>query len=114
MNDPTVPQTVLFPDLFDRPLTATFDQAHGSSDGGAILLKAADGRLGLTTTLADALTETRDAARVTHRLSDLVAQRIFGLACGYPDGNDADGLAEDPIQKVLLDRDPISGGRAAR
>lgn len=40
MNDPTVPQTVLFPDLFDRPLTATFDQVHASSDGGAILLKS--------------------------------------------------------------------------
>ena len=113
MNDVTVPQTVLFPDLFDRPLVATFDQTHASSDGGAILLKAADRRLGLTTALADALTDTRDPARVTHRLGDLIAQRIFGLACGYPDGNDADGLAEDPIQKLLLDRDPISGRRLA-
>jgi hypothetical protein len=113
LNDPTVPQTVLLPDLFDRPLTATFDQAHASSDGGAILLKAADRRLGLTTAVADALPDARDAARVRHRLSDLVAQRIFGLACGYPDGNDADGLAEDPIQTLLLDRDPISGGRLA-
>lgn len=113
MNDPTVPQTVLFPDLFDRPLVATFGQPHASSDGGAILLKAADRRLGLTVALADALTDTRDEARVTHRLCDLIAQRIFGLACGYPDGNDADGLAEDPIQKLLLDRDPIRGGRLA-
>jgi hypothetical protein len=113
LNDPTVPQTVLFADLFDRPLVATFDQPHASSDGGAILLKAADRRLGLTTALAAALTDTRDAARVTHRLGDLIAQRIFGLACGYPDGNDADGLAEDPIQKLLLDRDPITGGRLA-
>ncbi len=51
MNDTTVPQTVLFPDLFDKPLVATFDQAHASSDGGAILLKAADHALGLTTAL---------------------------------------------------------------
>ncbi|MEK7861719.1 MAG: IS1380 family transposase, partial [Chloroflexota bacterium] len=46
---------------------------------------------------------------MTHTLADLVAQRIFGLACGYADGNDADRLAEDPIQKLLLDRDPIRG-----
>jgi hypothetical protein len=39
LNETTVAQTVLFPDLFDRPLVATFDQAYASSDGGAILLK---------------------------------------------------------------------------
>jgi hypothetical protein len=113
LNDTTVPQTVLFPDLFDRPLVATFDQAHASSDGGAILLKAADRALGLTTALAEALPDPRAAARVTHSWPELLAQRIFGIACGYPDGNDADGLADDPIQKLLLDRDPIDGGRLA-
>lgn len=113
MNDPTVAQTVLFPDLLDRPLAATFDQAHASSDGGAILLKAADRALGLTTQLARALPDPRPAARVTHAWSDVLAQRIFGIACGYPDANDADGLADDPIQKLLLDRDPITGGRLA-
>ena len=113
MNDPTVPQTVLFPDLFERPLVATFDQAHASSDGGAILLKAADRALGLTTALTEALPEPRAAARVTHAWPDVLAQRIFSITCGYPDGNDADGLADDPIQKLLLDRDPITGGRLA-
>ena len=38
----TLPQTVLFPDLFDKPLVATFNQEHASSDGGAVLLKAAE------------------------------------------------------------------------
>ena len=40
MNDETVPQSVLFPDLFERPVTAIFDQAHASTDGGAVLLTA--------------------------------------------------------------------------
>jgi Transposase DDE domain group 1 len=113
LNDPTVPQTVLFPDLFDRPLVATFDQAHASSDGGAILLKAADRSLGLIPALAAALPDPRAATRVTHPWSDVLAQRIFGIACGYPDANDADGLADDPIHKLLLDRDPMTGGRLA-
>ena len=113
MNDPTVPQTVLFPDLFDRPLVATFDQAHASSDGGAILLKAADRSLGLIAALAHALPDSRATTRVTHAWPDVIAQRVFGIACGYPDANDADGLADDPIQKLLLDRDPITGGRLA-
>ncbi len=109
LNDPTVPQTVLFPDLFDRPLVATFDRAHASSDGGAVLLKAADRRLGVTAAIAQGLTERRAAAKITHSLRALVAQRVFGIACGYPDANDADRLADDPIQKLLLDRDPITG-----
>ena len=113
MNDPTVPQTVLCPDLFDRPLVATFDQAHASSDGGAILLKAADRSLGLVAALAQALPDPRATTRVIHMWSDVLAQRIFGIACGDPDANDADGLADDPIQKLLLDRDPITGGRLA-
>ena len=109
MNDLTVPQTVLFPDLFDRPLVATFDQAHASSDGGAILLKAADDRLGLSAALAACLIEDRTLGKITHTGHELVAQRIFGIACGYPDANDGDRLADDPIQKLLLDRDPIDG-----
>ena len=113
MNDPTVPQTVLFPDLSDRPVLATFDQDHASSDGGAILLKAADRALGLTVALASGLSDSRAATRVTHSWADVVAQRVFAIACGYPDANDADGLADDPIQKLLLERDPISGARLA-
>jgi hypothetical protein len=54
--------------LFDRPLVATFDQAHASSDGGAILLKAADARLGVTAALADCLTDGRLSSRVAHTL----------------------------------------------
>ena len=42
-----------------------------------------------------------------------MAQRVFAIACGHPDGNDADRLADDPIHKLLLDRDPIDGGRLA-
>ena len=109
MTDETIPQTVLFPDLFDRPLVATFDQAHASSDGGAILLKAADARLGVTAALAGCLTDGRTSEKIAHTMHDLVAQRVFGIACGYPDANDADRLADDPVQKLLLDRDPIDG-----
>ena len=47
MTPDTIPQTVLFPDLFDKPLVATFNQEHASSDGGAVLLKAAERRVWL-------------------------------------------------------------------
>ena len=113
MRDETIPQTVLFPDLFNTPLVAMFDQRHASSDGGAILLKAADARYGLIAGFARCLVEGRQPGKVQHALQDLVAQRIFGLACGYPDANDADRLADDPIHKLLLGRDPIDGASLA-
>ena len=109
MRDDTIPQTVLFPDLFNKPLVATFDQPHASSDGGAILLKAAEARYGLIEGFARCLVDDRQPGKVRHTLADLLAQRIYGLACGHPDANDADRLADDPIHKLLLGRDPVDG-----
>ena len=109
MNTDTIPQSVLFADLIDKPLVATFDQPHASSDGGAILLKAADARYGLIDGFARCLVDDRQPGKVRHTLTDLLTQRIFGLACGHPDANDADGLADDPIHKLLLGRDPVAG-----
>lgn len=113
MTTETIPQTVLFPDLFDRPLIATFDQPHASSDGGAVLLKAAERRYGLIDGIARCLVDERQPGKVRHTLADLLAQRIFGLACGHADANDADRLADDPIHKLLLGRDPIVGDSLA-
>ncbi len=113
MNTETVPQTVLFPGLVDRPLGATFDQPHASSDGGAVLLKAAERQYDLIDGVAGCLVDARQPGKARHSLADLLAQRIFGLACGHPDANDADRLASDPIHKLLLDRDPIAGDALA-
>ena len=53
----------------------------------------------------------RDAARCGTRSATCSRQRIFGLACGYEDANDADALADDPMHKLLLGRDPVDGAR---
>ena len=86
-----------------------FDQRQGSSDGGAVLLKAAERRFGLISSMVDCLFDGRQAAKVDHSLQDLFAQRVFSIACGYPDANDSARLAADPIHKMLLDRDPVKG-----
>ena len=109
----TIPQTVLFKDLFDKPLVATFDQQHASADGGAVLLTAAERVYGLVKALARCLVDKRAPEKVRHSLADLIGQRVFGIACGHPDGNDSDRLANDPIHKLLLQRDPFDGQRLA-
>jgi hypothetical protein len=102
-------QSVLFPDLIDRDLVARFDDPAGTSDGGAILLKAVDRKLGLTEAVVAALADRRQPGKVRHSLHDLMRQRVYGLACGYEDANDAGRLAADPMHKLLIDRDPFDG-----
>ncbi|MDH4085976.1 MAG: transposase, partial [Nitrospira sp.] len=72
-----------------KPVVARFDQAQASTDGGAVLLKALDEHLQLTDQLAGCLVDRRDPDKIRHPLRDLLRQRIFGLACGYEDANDA-------------------------
>lgn len=109
MRDDTTRQTVVFNDLFGKQVVARFDQPDSSSDGGALLLKACDEQLGLTRAIAACIADTRQPGKVIHTLEDLVRQRVFAIACGYEDCNDAARLGADPMQKLLLERDPITG-----
>jgi hypothetical protein len=109
LTEHTITECLLFPDIFDRPVVAKFDQRQGSSDGGAILLKAAERRLGLTSALAACLRDDRQPGKVEHELSELVTQRVMAIALGYEDANDAARLAGDPVHKLLVGRDPVNG-----
>ena len=46
-------------------------------------------------------------------MGELLAQRVFSIACGYADANDSARLSSDPIHKLLLDRDPVEGQNLA-
>ena len=72
-----------------KPVVAAFDAEHASSDGGAILLKGIDTHLGLTKRLAACLQDARQPGKIQHQTLELVRQRVFGIACGYADCNDA-------------------------
>lgn len=109
MADDTTTQCLLFPEISRKAVITRFDQEHGSSDGGAVLLKAIDLRLELTERLAGCLRDRRDPSKISHEIEELLSQRVFAIACGYPDGNDAGRLSEDPIHKILVGRDPIDG-----
>jgi hypothetical protein len=109
LTEESTTECLLFPDMFSKPSVVQFDQRQGSSDGGAILLKAAERRYGLIGGLAGCLEDKRQAGKIEHSLRELLAQRVFSIACGYPDANDSARLGADPIHKMLLDRDPVTG-----
>ena len=101
MHDDTTRQSVLFPELFGKTLTVKFDQRDGSSDGGAILLKAADRRLGLSERLAASIEDRRQPGKIAHTIHELLSQRLYAIACGYEDCNDAARLSSDPVHQML-------------
>jgi Transposase DDE domain group 1 len=74
-----------------------------------VLLKAVDERLRLTETVAACLPDGQQSGKSPNSLLDLVRQRVFGLPAGYLDGNDAARLADDPVHKLVLDREPLTG-----
>lgn len=104
-----IPQVTF--DFYDnvKPVVARFDQAQTNTDGGGVLLKALDDRLRLTEQLAGCLADRRDPDKIRHPIRDLLRQRIMGLACGYEDANDAARLADDPLHKLAVGRDPVTG-----
>lgn len=91
---------------FDRrKIEASFTGGEVSSDGGLLLLREADRRLGLVAALDAVLVDPRDPALITHRQVDLLRQRIFGLAAGYEDLNDHATLRRDLALQTALGRD---------
>ena len=88
-----------------RHLQANFQGGDLSSDGGLMLLRQIDARTGLSRLAAKALTDRRAGGRIRHRLRDLIAQRLYGLCCGYEDLNDHDTLRSDLLMQTAVGRD---------
>jgi hypothetical protein len=90
------------------PLGASFDGGRLTSDGGLPWLAEADAALGVCAGLAARVPEWRRGP-VRHALVDLVRQRVYQVACGYADQDDADHLRSDPALKWAVGRLPESG-----
>ncbi len=88
-----------------RIIQADFSGGDLSSDGGLLLLRQVDRRIGLTRAAAAALPDARDPERIEHTLRDLLAQRVYGLCCGYEDLNDHGVLRDDLLMQTAVGRD---------
>jgi hypothetical protein len=97
-----------------HPITVAFDAPHISSDGGALLLRQIDDRLGLSARLAAVLPDERDPRKVKHDRREQLRQRLYQIALGYADCNDADRLRHDPLLKRVCDRPPHAQGLSSQ
>jgi hypothetical protein len=105
-------QPLLFQDLGARQVVADFSGGTLSTDGGALLLREVNQRLGVARALAQCFDDQRDPRFVDHALEELLAQRLTGLALGYEDLNDHGQLRRDPLLAVACDKtDPLGQAR---
>ena len=98
---------------FSRRVVAEFSAARLTTDGGSLLLRQVDRRIGLLRRLAGCFRDGRDPARIEHSIAEMVAQRVYGLALGYEDLNDHEDLRRDPLLAVLAGKraieEPLAG-----
>jgi hypothetical protein len=102
-------KTFEFQGLGKRKVTADFAGGYLSSDGGGLILREVENKLGVVTRLAKCFRDYRNQRFVEHSVEELLRQRIFGLALGYEDLNDHDRLRVDPLQAVLVGKKDPEG-----
>ena len=108
-----------FPRCCGRRVEADFGGGDISSNGGALLVAAADRRVGLLSGLARRLDDGRQRGKITHQLLPLLRQRVYAVALGHEDVNDHGGLRDDLALQTALGRDtrlasPSTVGRLDR
>jgi len=88
-----------------RVIEADFSGGDLSSEGGVLLLRLMDQRLGLTTAAAAALGDDRQSGKVRHSLASMVAQRVYVLCLGWADVCDHNALRADLAMQTAVGRD---------
>jgi len=106
-NDSVLP--FVLPAVCRKKVSVAFDGGRLSSDGGVLLLRDVERRLGIAGRLAGCLADRRDPARIEHEIAEMLRLRMFLIAAGYEDADDCDSLRADPAFKLAVGRLPESG-----
>src|SRR6266852_4629103 len=105
-------RTFQFHSRSGRDVVARFDGGTITSDGGGVLLGEVERRTAIVRQFAACFTDHRDPELVEHKVEELVAQRVYGLALGYEDLNDHDELRTDPLLATIVGKaDPTGRDR---
>jgi len=99
---------------FNRSIMIDFQGATISSDTGFILLREIDERFKIIDPMKNCLEDLRSPAQTKHALVQMVRQRVYQMAAGYEDCNDADFLRIDPALRLALGKDHEAGASQSR
>ena len=114
MDTECKPKQLEFQSLGRREVIGRFDGGRITSDGGGLLLREVDRCIGLLDRLADCFADYRNPESIEHSVRELVAQRVYGLALGYEDLNDHDGLRKDSTLALLVGKQDLTGEQRVR
>ncbi len=92
-----------------KPLTALRDAGNLTSNGGLLVLREVEERLGFSGVITAPLPDMRNPLLVTHSFADMARARMMAITAGYEDGDDLDDLRRDPALKIACNRAPESG-----
>jgi DDE family transposase len=98
-----------FHPLKNREIRAQFDGGAITTEGGGLLLREVEKRIGIVRQFAACFRDYRKPDLIDHTVEELVAQRIYGLALGYEDLNDHEELRKDPLLAVLVEKSDPEG-----
>ena len=99
---------------FSRRVVAEFTGARLTTEGGALLLREVDRKIGLLRRVVSCFRDARDPQRIEHELSEMLVQRVYGLALGYQDLNDHEELRNDPLLGMLAGRRDLGAPLAGK
>jgi hypothetical protein len=97
------------PSVAGKKVSVGFDGGLLSSNGGVLLLRGVERRLGLAARLAGCIKDRRKPESIRHSVEEMLRLRMFAIAAGYEDADDCDALRHDPMFKMALGRAPETG-----
>jgi len=97
-----------------REVVARFDGGTITTEAGALLLHKTEQKTGILRQFAGCFTDHRAPDQIEHSVSELVRQRIYGLAQGFEDLNDHDQLRADPLLATLCGKTDVEGHHRRR
>ena len=89
-----------------QQVTMTFDGGYVVSDAGLLPIRELDQKLGILAEAARRIPDPRSEKVVNHSVEDILTQQVYQILAGYPDGNDAQLLRNDPLFKTIVGKDP--------
>ena len=96
---------------FNSRLRVDFQGSRVTSDGGLLLVRELDERLGFGELIERHLTDGR-GKNTQLPLADLVRQSIYSRLAGYEDVNDAERLSQDPAFRLIGSEKVLERGAA--
>ncbi len=99
---------------FNPAIMVDFQGAKITSDTGFLLLREIDERFGILGPIGSELEDTRSWVHSKHTQVQMVQQRIYQIAAGYEDCNDADFMRIDPALRLAICKDDEAGAGQSR